>query len=345
MRSIAHAGEYLSAVEEAYERAASSAGREHARTIAIAGHGARLRFAGEALIPRVMPALAHLETDSTQPALEIQLFDSTTTGVPLPTLPRQDLVEAGEGWVYDDHASHIMWNPHLGTLMMLDAPRGVGYFWTKDASEFSYHDMSFPLRHIWQWWLRPYGLVLAHAAAVADERGAIVIVGASGAGKSSTALACLISDLGYLGDDFTLLRAEPTPHVYSLYCSAKLHADHWKRFPHLQNAVTNADRLDREKALMFVNIEFASQMQREAPAHAMVLPRVVGSGETRAVPVTAARVLRELAVSTIFLLRGAGKAEFEALASFARQLPCYELQLGADLRQIPNVLQHLPESA
>ena len=129
-------------------------------------------------------------------------------------------------------------------------------------------------------------------------------------------LACLDSPLNYLGDDFILMRANPEPCVFSLYCSAKLHADHWRRFPHLQNMASNASRLESEKALLFIDRTFVEKIRLSSPPRAILLPHVVGTGKTRAYMIPSARALQQLAVSTIFLLHGAGKAEFEALASF-----------------------------
>lgn len=336
---------YFDEAAETFVKGARAAGGRGERTVSPAGHAARLNFAGEGLVPCVMPALAHLETHSNPASLEVFLFDSATTGTPLRFAEpgAQDFSPAEEGWMYAEEGRHILWNPFFKTLTMLDAERGAGYFWTEDANAFSYHEASFPLRSLWQWWLQPKGFQPAHAAAVANERGAAVIVGASGAGKSTVALACLDSPLEYLGDDFVLTRAEPEPRVFSLYCSAKLHPQHWRRFPHLRHTVQNADRLDSEKALLFVNEHFKDKIRLEAQARVMLLPRVVGRGTTRVREISAAKLLRELAVSTIFLLHGSGKREFEALARFAGQLPCYELELGEDLAEIPRVIQEVLE--
>ncbi len=341
MSNMFDANAYFEEIANAFENAARS--RTPKRFLSLVAHGAQLNFANDALIPRVMPALAHLEIPPTDAALQLWLFDSATTHVSLPLAPFQNGIPEQEGWQYADETRHILWNPLFQTLTMLDAARGVGYFWTRDANNFSYHEASFPLRNLWQWWLGGRGLQLAHAAAVCNERGAAVIVGASGAGKSTIALACLQSPLNYLGDDFVLLRAEPEPQVFSLFASAKLHADQLERFPHLQHRVSNAARLDSEKALLFVNQHFPEKIRKHAIVRVLLLPRVVGAGETRAREISAARALRELAVSTLFLLRGAGKAELDALANFARRLPCYELELGADVREIPRVIENVLE--
>lgn len=343
MNTVPNVRAYFDGVAESFADAAAAVGVARERTITVAGHGARLHFAGDGLVPCIMPALAHLEGSSVPASLNVSLFDSGTTGIPLrfPDAQGQGFSPQAEGWLYTDGGCYILWNPFFKTLTMLDRERGEGFFWTEDAKGFSYHESSFPMRNIWQWWLKGDGFQLAHAGAVANERGAAVIAGAGGAGKSTVALACLASRLCYLGDDFVLTRAEPGPRVFSLYSSAKLHPDHWRRFSHLQDTVSNADRLDEEKALLFVSEHFGDKMCLEAPARALLLPRVVGRGKTCAREIPAVRALRELAASTLFLLHGSGKAEFEALARFARRLPCYELELGSDLSEIPEVVQEV----
>lgn len=333
----------IARVRAAFDRAAQARG-VRTRSLLLAGQAVQMHFAGDALMPRLLPALEHLPATTAMPALEVFLFDSDSTGAALSDAPTDAFPLEEEGWSFSDGTHDVVWNPYFATLTMLDRAEGEGYFWTRRAEDVSYHETSFPLRPLWQWWFAGFGYQLAHAAAVAHARGAAVFVGASGAGKSTIALACLESPLCYLGDDFLLLRAAPTPHVYALYSSAKLHADHWRMFAHLQGAVQNRERLDTEKALMFVHTAFPDKLCAHAEARVLVLPRVVGTGKTYVQPIHKAQVLRALAVSTLFLLPGTGGAAFETLAQFARGLPCFELVLGQDLTEIPIVVQRLLET-
>jgi hypothetical protein len=334
---------FFARVRAAFDRAAQTRG-VRTRSLLLAGQAVQLHFAGEALVPRILPALEHLPETAAVPALELFLFAGDAMGDVPVDAPSDALPLGDEGWSFSDETHDAVWNPYFGSLTMLDRAKGKGYFWTRRAEEVSYHETSFPLRPLWQWWFAGFGFQLAHAAAVANGRGAAVFVGASGAGKSTIALACLEAPLCYLGDDFLLLRAEPTPQVYALYSSAKLHADHWRMFPHLQGAVQNRERLETEKALMFVHAAFPEKLCADAEARVLVLPRVVGTGKTYVQPIHKAQVLRALAVSTLFLLPGTGGAAFEALAQFARGLPSFELVLGQDLTEIPPVVQELLET-
>jgi hypothetical protein len=344
---IASAQAYVGVLAEAFRCAVDKGGPPVERDYAVAGHSLRLRFANAALVPRLTPALAHLSTTHRPPTLEVYLFDSASTGVPLP-FPSPEVravFEAGEVWLYDDGPRHILFDAGFQTLTMLDEERRLGVFWTPDAMRLSYHETSFPLRQLWRWWLRPHRLQLAHAGAVANERGAVLIAGPSGAGKSTCALACLFSPLDYLGDDFVVLDPEPAPQVHSLYCSAKLQPDNLARLPALHASVTNRERLGDEKALFFVDVCFPQKLRRSAPVRAILFPHVVGTGPTTLEPLSPATALRLLAVSTIFLLHGAGGPDLDALARLLRLRPCYRLVLGAEIADIPVAILGFLESA
>jgi hypothetical protein len=186
-----------------------------------------------------------------------------------------------------------------------------------------------------------HGLQLVHAAAVGNSRGGVLIGGKGGSGKSTTALACLESNLSYVGDDYTLLGLDSGPVVHSLYNSAKLNSDHIQRFPELLPKIANTERSSEEKALLFVNEHYPLKVAIRLPVRAILLPRVRGLAETRLKRVSVAMTLAALAPSTIFQLPRAGSEAFKFLTTFARQLPCFSLDLGTDLSTIAPVIEEL----
>lgn len=327
-----------------------SAARDRAGTVErcydVGAGLVRLRFAGDALVPRLTAALEHLAAAGGGAVLTVDLFDSASSGttLPFPSASVRQAFDAGEVWIYRDDSRRILFEPAFRTLTMLDAERRRAFFWTDDARRLSYHETSFPLRSLWHWWLRRQGMQLAHAAAVANGRGAAVVAGPSGAGKSTTALACLSSPLQYLGDDFVILRNGPDPVVRSLYCSAKLHRNHARRFDLPDGAITNADRADEEKALLFVNRCAPERIRIEAPVAAVLFPQVEPAGTTRVEPLAPGEALRMLAVSTIFLLHDADASDFAHLAAILRARPCFRLVLGSEIARIPVVVGELLES-
>jgi hypothetical protein len=129
--------------------------------------------------------------------------------------------------------------------------------------------------------------------------------------------------------------------VHSLYNSAKLNGDQVKRFPSLLPKISNTERSAEEKALLFVSEHYPTKVATRLPVRAILVPRVTGLAETRLRRISVAMTLAALAPSTIFQLPRAGDEAFKFLATFARQLPCFSLELGTDLSTIPPVIEGL----
>lgn len=312
------------------------------RSYNIAGHLIRLSFSGGALLS-LTKALEHLAAvDHSTPDLTICVWDSESTGQRMIPRPWQesDFLARGVIQGYNTERIYTAFQHGSGAVSVLDKERNLGIFWAPDP-RVPYWENGSPLRTILHWWLLSRGLQLVHAAAVGNSTGGVLIGGKGGSGKSTTALACLESNLSYVGDDYTLLGLDAGPVVHSLYNSAKLNSDHLQRFPALLPKIANPERLAEEKALLFVNEHYPLKVATRLAARAILLPRVTGLAETRLKPVSVAMTLAALAPSTIFQLPRAGNEALKFLATFARQLPCFSLELGTDLSTIPPVIEGL----
>jgi hypothetical protein len=312
------------------------------RSYRIGGYLIRLSFSGAALLS-LTRAIEHLAADDhSTPDLTVCLWDSESTGQRMTPRPWQedDFLARGVIQGYNTERIYTAFQHGSGAVSVLDKERSLAIFWAPDR-RLPYWENGSPLRTILHWWLLSQGLQLVHAAAVGNSNGGVLIGGKGGTGKSSTALACLESRLSYIGDDYTLLGLDSGPVVHSLYNSAKLNSDQVQRFPSLLPKVANAERLADEKALLFVNEHYPSKVATRLPVRAILLPRITGLPETRLKRVSVAMALAALAPSTIFQLPRAGDEAFKFLATFARQLPCFSLELGTDLSTIPPVIEGL----
>jgi hypothetical protein len=335
---------YFNAVYQAFQAAAQTVGGFVDRFYSIGGYIIRLRFAGTALIPHLTPALEHLVAmPDAAPALTICLWDGASTHVNLPPSPwRGDAyIARGEIQGCNDDRINMAYQYGANAFSMLDAAQDLAIYCIRDACQVPYYEKGAPLRTILHWWMSNHARQLVHAAAVGTPMGSVLIGGKSGSGKSTTALACLNSELFYIGDDYVLLGAEPTPFVYSLYNSAKLNADHVHRLPYLVPKISNPGRLDTEKALVILKDHYPQKVLSGLPVRAVLLPRVTGLPETKLKKVSSAMGLAALAPSTIFQLPRAGDGAFQYLARFVKQVPCYSLEVGTDLLQIPDVISGL----
>jgi hypothetical protein len=340
-------------VHEGFQRAAQVAGAVE-RFYKIGSYTLCLRFAGAGLMPQLAPALSHLEIESTaHPDLTICLWDSASTRTRLPLLIGSLIEQVQRNWqeylgprrelkAYD--GDRIRTHFHLGPniLSVLDRQQNLACYWIDDAQDIPYWEQGSPVQTILNLWMSDRQHQYVHAGAVGTPAGGVLLAGKGGAGKSSTALACIDSPLIYASDDYCLVTADPQPYVYSLYNTAKLkgQAD-LERFPKLAHMVDNLDRLELEKAMLFLHQHHPEKISRGFPIKAVLLPQVTGKLDTHLSPTTAGNALRALAPSTIFQLAGSGQTAFRMMSSLVKQVPCYTLELGTDMAQIPDAILRL----
>ena len=334
---------YLAGLEQAADSAAARAGGFRDAFCRLAGHVVKLRFAGPALVPRLLPALAHVRTEPVDvPALTVRLFDSTTTDTKLPDPPWPPDAFDGFGKVRASIDGQLNGVFDSGTFSVYRPHHDRGLYWIRDPRDIGPSETGSPLQTILQLWLGSRGLQVAHAGAVGDNSGCVLLVGNGGAGKSTTALACLPSDdLGILGEDYCLLGPERTPTVHTIYSSAKANDDTLERLPFLRPMVTNPDRPPSDKALCLLADHVPGKLVASAPLRAVAIPRISGRRETTTSEATAAAALAALAPSTLLQLHGADSASLGRLAQAVRTVPCHYLDVGTDPAGVPGAVHSL----
>jgi hypothetical protein len=334
-------GKWLDAVDAAFEAAARARGVLEQR-IRLTGAPVALEYAGDAIRDRLAPAFAHL-TDAAPapPELTLRVWDSAA--VPPPPLPA--VPEGPRGAVY--YSAHgairIAYQPGLHLLSVLDLDRGVGWFWCEHAAELPYWESSAPFRQILHWWLTSHSMLLLHGASVGLRDRGVLLVGRGGSGKSTSALACLDSELLYAGDDYVAVDDGETPTVYSLFSSGKLEPAHAARLSHLPAPAIDGDEAADEKAVFFVHERYPDRATERLPLRAVLVPRIAGD-EARIVPLGAASALRALAPSTLLQLHPAEPQAFARMARLTGRVPTYSFELGPDISAIPRAIRTFLES-
>lgn len=306
------------------------------RFYTVAGQTICLCFAGTALLPVVTNALAHLATTATaNPDLTIYLAESASSGIPVPTptLP-PGMYRSEEGSLYFCQYGPGMWQEAFAPRLRL------GIFAIEAAPD--YPGYATPLRNIFLWWLAQAGLYGIHTAAVGTPGGAALIVGNSGAGKSTTAIACLHAGLIYLGDDFCVVQAAARSRVYSLYSSGKLCADS-RRW--LAPCTATEARIDDNSKMVYQWYPLhKAQLFSSLPIHAVLLPQVHGGAHTAVRPATSSEAFTALVTTTLrvtSLPTLTVQKLLTAMKCLVAQTPCYHLALGTETAQIPAVITHL----
>jgi hypothetical protein len=331
-------------VISAYQKATAVVGSIE-RWYSIAGHTVRICFAGPALPPLLTPALEHLmpANPDVEPDLTIYVWDSRSTGVPPPPCPwtQQQLDLRGEAPAYSDERFLTAAQHDVNAFSIFDRLQKIGVYWIDESGSLRAYERAAPLKVILHWWLREHRLPMVHAGVVGTAQGAALLIGKTGAGKSTTTLACLSAGMHYVADDRCLLKLEPEPQALCIYNSAKVYPKQMQLFPQLLPAITNQHELAEEKALVYVNEVLPHQIAHRLPIRVLLLAKISGNPATTISEVSRIAVLRELSTSTLVYQPGAAHEEVHAMSELVRRVPCYQLNLGTDLMQIPSTITQI----
>jgi hypothetical protein len=338
--------QFFSQVREGFETASARTG-EIVRDFRVAGTSVRLRFAGDALMPTIIPGLAYpVSGAATQGQCEICIWDSESTGVPLGPPPRswKDFTGRGNIWGFDSarYRSAYQWGE--GSVNVMDCETRQAVYWVPSHQYLPAWILSCPLRSILHWWMELNGRQLVHAAAVGHGGRGVLMPGRSGAGKSSTALACLQAGMEFITDDYLAVALDPEPRMYRLYSTAKLDPRSLPLYPQLQTRCRTVSRPGLDKVVLFLEDGYGEQMRESLPLDLVLRPHISGLPETTLRPAEAPEIERALASVTLVQLPHAGPRTVEVLDRVSRQIPGAAIHLGTDRDRIASVVQRALEA-
>lgn len=337
-RTEADQKDFFNACHERFERARMTSG-ECSRLYRIGGTAVRLLFAGERLVPYITAAIEHLRMpEGDAHDVTFCIWDSQSTHTKM--VPRPFKLECfnnrGDIWGFTSRRIKTAFlHGDECSLNLMDLEARTGIYWVETTDGFPYWVQASPLRTLFHWWMEANGRQLLHAASIGTEDGAVLITGKGGVGKSTTALSCLQAGLSYVADDFLIARLSPEPMVYSLYNTGKLNSGHAMNFPELMRFVNNTDKLDKEKAVMYLYPGLKERISLEAPLRAIMTPRIMDRSETRTSPISRRTIECALSFTAMSMLPCAGSYTSRFVSKLAAGLPCFTLELGRDLSKIP----------
>lgn len=338
--------EPVARMRTAFATAAGSGAVVRELTCVLAGRPARFRIAGDLLAERTLRPFAHLSEigERGEPAaLEIELWDEDETGVACPLgegpigLGEERLAAGGALAASPDGRAVAFRYEDSFTVLDREAGRLVGC--RRSGSQLSRGERSKPLVVLLSVWLHDRGAQLVHAALVARGGAGVLVPGVSGRGKSTTALACVVQGLDYLGDDFVGIEPVPGGFVgHSLYDTACLARDGLARFPGLAAHAVDDGFPGEEKPILFLSDRFPERLRRTVPIRAIVLLDV-GRPRTAVDRIGRPEALRELAASTLHtVVPRPGRAALALLGALVEQVPAWRLSLGPDLDDLEGAL-------
>ncbi len=316
----------FAASEQAFEAATARHGLE--ARYRVADRVMALKFAGPALAARLLPAFAHLEPAGGMRAdFVICSWDDASSGVPMADpMPSADR----SGLEYVDGSVRLAWDRDDRSLQAYDSERCLALFRVPDVAKLATWEQGAPFRRILHWWSARRGLQLVHGAVVGTAAGGVLLVGRGGSGKSTTALACVGTSLGYVADDYCLLEPGAPPRMHSIYGSGKADSNAIARLPRLA-AAFRASPIDQQgKSIIFVGEHAPGALLRSLPLRAVVVPTIVPGAACRVEGLPRGEALRALAPSTLFQMPGDRAESLSRMSTLIRDLPCFRLYIGDD---------------
>jgi hypothetical protein len=285
-----------------------------ARDLIVAERRVALRVAGAALASALLPALSHrLVEDRGRPNATIAVCQAE------PAYP-WDHGDIGAGGLVDGSDPGGILAVHetgSGVVTLFDAGRQALLY--RAARGLPWWERAAPMRIALYWALGGEGRHLLHAGAVGDERGAVLLAGSTGSGKTTVAVAAAEHGFGYLGDDHVVLDTTASPaRVHAVYNTASVR--------------TTAEQ--PEKTV----VDMTGRGGQSWPVRAIVVPRI-GGGRTRVRPLGGAKALLALAPTTVLQMPFDDGAAFASLASLARGVPCLAMDVGKDTRAVARAVE------
>jgi hypothetical protein len=312
----------------------------------LAGRLMRMRIVGRRLAESMKLAFAHLRLDgdgSLPHGVTVELWDETETevfcriGSVRQDLDLQPILNRSPEGRY---ASYQLQHSLIGVDREADSI--IGY--VSNAEDLSLYERGRPLHVPLSLWHKSHEMSLIHAGFVAKNNCGVLFAGSGGSGKSTSAITCASSGFSYLSDDLIGLEMSSNHNFFghSLYNSTFMEPEHLLRFPQLNSHAMRGKYVFEKKHLVLLWQIASLRFERSSRIDAIVLPRVRHSLTTRFRLATKGEALFALAPSSLLMgERSFGVDGFKKLASLVERVPCFWLELGSVLDEIPCVVEDL----
>ncbi|NLJ08024.1 MAG: glycosyltransferase [Sphingobacteriales bacterium] len=300
-----------------------------------------IAFAGDSMVDIFTPALAHLQLPECREAdVTFCVWDSDSSGVAMidPPCRWSDFTDRGDISGFESQRIKTAFHWSDLSVVVMDLEQNIGVFWVKSPAKLPFWSKSAPLRTLFHWWMEKNKKQLLHAAAIGNEKGAVLISGKGGVGKSSTAIRCLEHGMNYLSDDYVIVQLEPQPVVFSLYCSAKIKHAETSEYAYFRNYLLPYEKNREEKALMILYPGLKDRLVEKLPVNAILIPEFCDHDETSITSVPYWTVQSAVSFTTLSHLPYAGRFTHELICGLCQEVPSFKLLLGKNRSEISPVI-------
>lgn len=333
--------EFHRAAVTAFHEAASRKGR-FLLTTEVAGIPIDIETAGDELLLLIRPALSGITlARSDTRAARILVYDVASSRIPAPHFDRpiQHLIRwRGDCWTEPSTPCRLVFNLSDHTLQVFDPTTGVCVVIVSSVSKLPPWSLAAPLRAPLSMILESNGVYLVHGAAMGSTKGALLITGYGGSGKSTATLSCHKAGMPIMGDDYVALRPPLTqgdhPTVHNIFSSLKLVPQE------LSEQATGHSVND--KRIIFPFNSSSDGPLREAPLIAMISASIGRSTLTKAQETAPEEVARIAYASTSLQIPMANEEVYAAsILNCARQTGAYRMEFGSERSFAPQIIENL----
>ena len=294
--------------------------------LSIADQKVRLISSYKPLVDTLTPAIEHLSCcfPNEAPDFTIFLIDlSQLEGGHLPAIPWEPLLRRGHRGIHVDglymQFVHIE-ETDVRILSAYDSHKKQAYYIVSDAEKLPWYISGAPMHEILYWWVRSNNMHILHCGVVGNQQNGIALLGAKGAGKSTTVLSCLENGFSYISEDYCIVTSDEVPIAYNLYNSAKFTDYTLEKFPHLAKYVNNK-RSKNSKYLVYFKDIYPDRIAYKLPLSALISLNL---------NVEASPSLKKIDVDKAFL---------DMISSTTLQNPTYELTSTDFFQKLKKKLQ------
>lgn len=221
------------------------------------------------------------------------------------------------------------YDPDRGYWWLFDRTERFAALWVTDLIQLPDWELVAPFRLLSHWALLPTDHAIAHSGAMLAGDRALLLVGPGGSGKSTTIAAAALAGIPVLGDDLVVVGPGANgTEVHALHDAVKISGES-PIHRRLASVVLPAEASSGKSVYRLSEIT-GHAVPPLAQVAALVSVEIGNQTKSSIEPAPQAAMLRALAPSTVFLLRGGEHQTILKLSRLVRSVPCFRVRLGQD---------------